>query len=463
MKHTYSLQIIVRILVLCLFLQNCSGFSNAPLNSAKEFNIQDLLDQEFTAEGGHLVTFYQEQEEIKATVQVTPLDEKDKIYNEVNVVVEKGVELSSLAKLDRKMQQKRIQIQFSEEQKSKPKSVVIHKPWLMGGMKEVIIFCGNPGVGKSALCNSIFQSSKPIFNSGVSILTGMTTNKQEYLHEGKLYVDTPGLADAKTRKKAGKAITEALKHNGNYKIAFVITLEGGRLSPEDVATIETVCEAIQVPFEYGLIFNKVTPGIRKKIINMGVESYVNKYGIGLDNNINNLTEQFILNLIQLGLSDGFLEVFTKKPSSVTMLTRENHMEDEEGEYFSANSPNMKNLLNFLDKLKATEIHESNIIPLDTTDYKKKIEEQEKKNKKLEGELNSIKEENRRQIRDLDAQISRLNEELAKKGEGFWSKVGNFLGDVGSAIVVSIAKSIFHRPGPTCDSHPGGTQNCNLLV
>ncbi|ACE05498.1 hypothetical protein Aasi_0044 [Candidatus Amoebophilus asiaticus 5a2] len=459
MKHTYSLHIIVRILVLCLFLQNCSGFSNAPLNSEKEFNIQDLLDQEFTADGGHLVSFYEGQEEIKATVQVNPLDEKDKIYNEVNVVVEKGVELASLAKLDRKTQQKRIQIQFSKEQKGKPQSVVIHKPWLMGGMKEVIIFCGNPGVGKSSLCNSIFQSSKPIFNSGVSILTGMTTNKQQYLHEGKLYVDTPGLADPETRTKAGKAITEALKHNGNYKIVFVITLEGGRLSPEDVATIETVCEAIKVPFEYGLIFNKVTPGIRKKIIGIGVESYVKKYSISLDNNINNLTEEFILNLIQLGLSEGYFKAFTKQPSSATMLMRESHMEDEEGEYFSANSPNMKNLLNFLGKLKATEIHESNIIPLDTTDYKKKIEEQEAKNKKLEEELNKVKEENRRQIRDLDAQINKLNEELAKKGEGFWSKVGNFLGDVGiaigSAIVGGIVKSIFHRPGPTCNPDPGG--------
>jgi len=378
MKHTYPLQIITRILVVCLFLQNCSGFSNAPSNGIKEFNIQAVLDKEFTAEGGHLVSFYQEQEEIKAIVQLNPLDEKDKIYNEVDVVIEKGVELTSLAKLDTKTQQKRIQIEFSEEQKGKPKSVIIHKPWLMGGNREIIIFCGNPGVGKSSLCNSIFQTPEPVFNSGVSILTGLTTDKQQYLHEGKLYVDTPGLADAKTRTKAGEAITEALKQNGNYKIVFVITLEGLRLSPEDMATIETVCEAIKVPFEYGLIFNKITPGIRKKIINIGVKSYVKNYGISLDTNINNLSEKFISHLIQLGLSDGFLGVFTKRPSSVTMLMRESHMEDEEGKYFSASSLNMKSLLDFLDTLKATEIHATNINPLDTTDYKKKIEKQEEK-------------------------------------------------------------------------------------
>jgi hypothetical protein len=51
--------------------------------------------------------------------------------------------------------------------------------------KEIILFCGNPGSGKSALFNSIFQ--EVIFASGFS-LTGLTKCHQEYLFENKLYV-----------------------------------------------------------------------------------------------------------------------------------------------------------------------------------------------------------------------------------------------------------------------------------
>ena len=62
MKHTYSLQLIARILIVGLFLQGCHGFGNTPLSGIEEQNkqpdIQAILDKEFVAEGGHLVTFY---------------------------------------------------------------------------------------------------------------------------------------------------------------------------------------------------------------------------------------------------------------------------------------------------------------------------------------------------------------------------------------------------------------------
>jgi len=89
--------------------------------------------------------------------------------------VEPGV---NLAELDKTTQQRRIQIQFSK--KGKPKSIVVHKPWLMGGgVDEVILFCGNPGVGESTLCNSIFQEG--IFQSGINLGSGMTTKQQSYI------------------------------------------------------------------------------------------------------------------------------------------------------------------------------------------------------------------------------------------------------------------------------------------
>lgn len=56
------------------------------------------------------------------------------------------------------------------EKKNNPipqnESKIINQP------SEVIVFIGNPGVGKSTLCNSVFQQA--IFNSGISIGTGMT-------------------------------------------------------------------------------------------------------------------------------------------------------------------------------------------------------------------------------------------------------------------------------------------------
>ena len=97
------------------------------------------------------------------------------------------------------------------------------------------LFIGNPGVGKSTLINCLTQ--KNLFKSGVAIGGGLTTQLQQEKHGDVVYMDTPGLADVQLRKAAAKAITEALKKNGIYKIFFVITLEAGRVRPVDLATI----------------------------------------------------------------------------------------------------------------------------------------------------------------------------------------------------------------------------------
>lgn len=71
-------------------------------------------------------------------------------------------------------------------------------------------------------------------------------------------MDTPGLADIKLRKQAAKAITEALKRDGNYQIFFVITLEAGRIRPEDMATIKLVLESASDIKHYSIIINKLS-------------------------------------------------------------------------------------------------------------------------------------------------------------------------------------------------------------
>jgi GTP-binding protein EngB required for normal cell division len=402
MKHTYLVQVIARILIVGLFLQGCQGFENMPLNGIegqnKQSDTQAILDKEFVADGGHLVKFYKQNDELKATVQVNPLDEKDKLYNEVPVVIEEGVELKSLVHLNKKAQQNRILIQFSKG--SKPTKVAIHKPWLMGGISEVIMFCGNPGVGKSSLCNAIFQQA--VFRSGVSAVTGMTIAREEHTHGDKLYIDTPGLADVKTRQKAAVEIEEALKKNNNYKIVFVATLESGRVRPDDVTTIETVCETIKVPFEYGIIFNKVTKGIIEDINLKGLDYY--------------------------------LSAFKKKPYITVVLKRDDGIEDRPNVYFKHNSENRESLLYFLNNLRSAQIGEDNVKPLEVRNYKQRLNEIQARQRKEMDELN-------RKYRE---------EEIMRRQKESTTKFHFYREEMRSPSDVSD----YYRNGCTTTRHPG---------
>ncbi|MHB9147326.1 MAG: GTPase [Candidatus Amoebophilus sp.] len=379
MKHTYSLKVIAHILIVGLFLQGCSGLANASLNNMEGHNkqpdIQSIMDKEFVAEGGHLVTFYNEKDEIKASLQVNPLDEKDKFYNGVDVIIEKGAELASLAKLDTKTQQKRIQIQFSKEQKGKPESVVVHKSWLMGGGNEggngdgspraVIMFCGNPGVGKSTLCNSVF--GRPVFESGMSLGRGLTKAKQQHMYQGNLYVDTPGLDDATSRTEAAREIEAGLKQNNDYKIVFVAVLEEGRIRGSDLATIDTICKAIKTPFEYGLIFNKVS----KEELEMIEEAKLSKE-----------------ELYQ------FLAPLYLKPSKTIILTHEKHVKKKRNTPFE-DGPNKEKLLKFIDDLNPKRIKTSDVKPLNTRSF-------EEMQAKFEDAIKSL-------TKQLESQRDRINE------------------------------------------------------
>lgn len=111
-----------------------------------------------------------------------------------------------------------------------------------------VIFCGNPGVGKSTLLSCI---SGVRFESGVSFITGKT-QELRFQSSGKMpgfrFADTPGLTDVMTCKKAGKQITKAFENArdcGRYvMIVFVLIANGGRIRPEDLWTISTVMDAV---------------------------------------------------------------------------------------------------------------------------------------------------------------------------------------------------------------------------
>lgn len=122
-----------------------------------------------------------------------------------------------------------------------------------------IIFMGNPGTGKSTLLNTIIGD--PVFRSGVSYGSGLTTNYDTFHKLGICFGDTPGLDDVITRERAGREINKALKNNGIFKLYFILTTESGRGRPSDLATVKTILDCFDEDLvdkiKYTIIYNKV--------------------------------------------------------------------------------------------------------------------------------------------------------------------------------------------------------------
>ena len=74
---------------------------------------------------------------------------------------------------------------------------------------------GNPGSGKSTLCNCIAKAV--LFKSGISFGSSKTYRIDKKIKDGIMYLDTPGLADIKMREDAASAITEALRQNWRFQ------------------------------------------------------------------------------------------------------------------------------------------------------------------------------------------------------------------------------------------------------
>lgn len=126
------------------------------------------------------------------------------------------------------------------------------------------LLIGNPGTGKSTILNGLIGKLK--FKSGISYGSGLTW-KLDIVEDGSHhFMDTPGLSDMQRRQEAAQAITEALSQNGNYKIFFVITLQNGRVKPEDVATMNLVLKAAPIT-DYGIIINQLPPREHRELSN----------------------------------------------------------------------------------------------------------------------------------------------------------------------------------------------------
>ena len=107
-------------------------------------------------------------------------------------------------------------------------------------------------------------------------------------HNGIKYLDTPGLSDIKLRKQAAEAITTALKQGGTYQVFFVISLESGRVRPEDVTTIKLVLESASDIKHFSLIINKLSTAVLDRL---------------LDENAKNLRTMVTELLVQINCND----------------------------------------------------------------------------------------------------------------------------------------------------------------
>lgn len=136
------------------------------------------------------------------------------------------------------------------------------------GPQEVrcLALIGNPGSGKSTILNGL--AGKAIFESGISIGEGLTTAIQVWEENGIMLIDTPGLEDAQRKEAAGKELDKMLAKNIPIKMAFVVTLEHGRVRPADCVTIDLVLSAIEnadTNNKFGVIINQVSAGILRHL------------------------------------------------------------------------------------------------------------------------------------------------------------------------------------------------------
>ena len=130
-----------------------------------------------------------------------------------------------------------------------------------------IIAIGNPGGGKSTILNGF--AGQLLFQSGVSIGSGLTKQLESKTLKGITYIDTPGLADDTNREAAGEALSDVFRRGGRMKIVFFITLQSGRIVVQDIATMKLILESIpEIGRNYGIIVNKIPGQVMAQLANL---------------------------------------------------------------------------------------------------------------------------------------------------------------------------------------------------
>lgn len=142
-----------------------------------------------------------------------------------------------------------------------------------------VIVLGNPGAGKSAICNMLLHPSEHkdgvIFPSGYAA-DYISITKRSKTH-GRI-TDTPGLAScAKDKTRDYNEVVKGLSKDGSYVLIFVITLTSGHVSSYDVFTIRVILFALRKikDVKYGVVINQLGKRVYQNTLD-SLDSYKNQ-------------------------------------------------------------------------------------------------------------------------------------------------------------------------------------------
>ncbi|EFA80102.1 hypothetical protein PPL_06924 [Heterostelium album PN500] len=196
----------------------------------------------------------------------------------------------------------------------------------------IFSFYGNPGSGKSTLCNAKLR--KTVFKSGVSVGTGLTTFSESHQDGNNLIIDSPGLADPIKRNEAAKQIESSLK------------------------------KSITVEFEYGLIINKVTKQVHQHLLSSPA------------------------NL------QACIQMVEKQPLRTLIVKHMSELYDEDN-VLVEDKETLDSLNCFLESLPRNFIEQKDVTTVEVKDYDKKVKEMELLMIKLTKQIELEKENNKK--------------------------------------------------------------------
>ena len=124
---------------------------------------------------------------------------------------------------------------------------------------EHVLLIGNPGAGKSTLLNGLLQDVK--FKAGrAADFTSVTKAYSAEKKAGVTFCDLPGLSDDGADKTFAEMFN--VKVATRFRIAFVMTMDAGRIREHDIASMLVAIRAISCgkedEFQPNVVLNKLT-------------------------------------------------------------------------------------------------------------------------------------------------------------------------------------------------------------